>query len=204
MPQLVQRSRFTTWLGNLTGFRGPFSSALLPDVQTVYDLGNRDPGLDTEQAYWYATPASAGPVAAQFSFLQLKVNPGGGLAVIDSIYIRAASAAGIVRFGITPEIAGATSASLLANNFLGNRGAAYALANQQLGSVGWISGSQAADPFAAAGQAFNLDVTTTPSGVVLLPPLFVIQPGWAFTITPGAVNISIGGSVTGRWLADQQ
>lgn len=204
MPQLVQRSRFTTWLGNLTGFRGPFSSALLPDVQTVYDIGNRAPELDTEQAYWYATPTSAGPVAAQWSFLQLKVNAGGGAAVIDTMYLRAAAATGLYRFGITPEIAGATSSSLLGNNFLGNRGASYALAAQQLGSVGWISGSQAADPFAAAGQAFNFDSFTTTGALLVLPPLFVIQPGWAFTVTPGAVNTAIGGSFTGRWLADQQ
>lgn len=200
---IVQRSRFTELLKNLTGLRGPFTLSLDGGVAPVWDLSSRYPELDTEQAYWYATPASAGPVAAQWSFLQMKVNTGGGAAVIDSVYIRAAAATGVVRFGITPEIAGATSSSLLGNNFLGSRGAAYALAGQQLGSVGWISGTQAADPFAAAGQAFNYDVFTNTGQLIQLPQLFVIQPGWAFTLSPGAVNIGLGGSLTGRWLADQ-
>lgn len=204
MPQLIQRSRLSTWLTNLLGLRGPYSPGLVGDISAVYDLGNRAPELDQEQAFWYATPASAGPVAAQFSFAQLKLSAGAGAAVLDALYLRAAAATGVIRFGITPEIAGATSSSLLGNNFLGNRGAAYALAAQQLGSVGWISGTQAADPFAAAGQAFNYDVFTTTGALILLPPLFVIQPGWAFTVASGVVNQGIGCSMIGRWLADQQ
>lgn len=200
---LVQRSRFTELLKNLTGLRGPYTLALDGGVAPVWDLSSRYPELDTEQAYWYATPASAGPVAAQFSFAQVKVTPGAGVSVIDAIYFRSAAALAVFRFGITPEIAGATSSSLLGNNFLGSRGAAYALAGQQLGSVGWISGSQVADPFAAAGQAFNFEVPANVAQLILLPPMFCPQPGWAFTIATGAVNQAIGCSLIGRWLADQ-
>jgi hypothetical protein len=204
MPQLIQRSRLSTWLTNLLGLRGPYSPGLTADIAAVYDLGNRAPELDQEQAFFYLTPTSAGPTAGQFSFAQVKVTAGAGAAVLDALYIRAAAATGVVRFGITPEIAGATSSSLLGNNFLGNRGATYALAGQQLGSVGWISGSQVADPFATAGQAFNYDVFTTTGVLIVLPPLFVVQPGWAFTLAGGVVNQGIGCSMIGRWLADQQ
>lgn len=201
---IVQRTRFERWFKNLCGFRAALPLDLDHGIAPVYNLGQAAPELDDENAFWYATPASAGPVAAQFSFLQIKSLSPGARAVIDGIYFRAPSALTTVRFGIAPDIAGAGVPALLGNNFLGQRPPAYSLAAQQLGSLAVLSGTQAADPFSVAGSAFNVDMPTGGFGLFIpLPPIFVVTPGFAFTMASGVVNISLGGSVTGRWLADQ-
>lgn len=204
---LVQRSRFGTWLKNLTGFRGPFGMNLDSGVTPVYDLGQIAAELDDEQAYWLMGFSSAA-VAAQFSFAQISV--GAGRAIVDGFALQHRTQAG-VRAGLTQSIAGAGSPVLVRNNFLGLRTPAFSLPAMQLGAVTILTGSQAADPFTPVGvnSALNVDQlgNVAPGQQTFLEVstdlAWVLTPGFSWVISPAIVNCIVQGSVWGRFLADQ-
>jgi hypothetical protein len=199
MP-LIQRSRFTTFFKQLTGFKGPLSSDLDTAVQPTVDVNQRAPELDEEQAYWYAQPNSVAAVAAQLQAIGVKIS--GGQAVIDGFMIRSLAAGGIVIAGISAEFtADSATNGGLANNFLFGRGSLFNASQQTFIPIQTMNHSQVSSFI--LGVPLNFELQANVPLIVNLPPMFVIQPGWAFVLQGGAVNQGIGGAIWGRWLADQ-
>jgi len=198
MP-LIQRSRFSTFFKQLTGFKGPLSSDLDTAVQPTVDVNQRAPELDEEQAYWYAQPGSVAGVAGQLQAIGVKISA--GQAVIDGFMIRSTAAASVVIAGITAEFSGSPTNGGLCNNFLFGRGSSFNSSQQLFTPIQTMSLSQVSSFILGIGMNFELQAGVPL--IVNLPPMFVIQPAWAFVLQGGVVNQGIGGAVWGRWLADQ-
>jgi hypothetical protein len=205
MPE-VQRSRFTTWLKNLTGFRGRLSLNLDSGISPTYDFSSIRPELDDEVAFWYSMTTVAA-VAANFSQLQV-IMAGSGRTVIDGLLIRAQALVAVLQFGITGLIAAPTNSAMsLASNFLGNRGPVFAVAAQQLGAVlNSRANNSAVSLFSGGGSSMLIDTSANGPTIVLgrdQLPGNVVTPGFAFTVESQALNQRIDVGWWGRYYGDQ-
>jgi hypothetical protein len=198
---LVQRSRFSVFLKNLTGFRGPFGMSLDQGVTPSYDFSRPEALYDDEVAFWWAR-LSVAQVAAQFSFGQIKVPNAGTRAVVDHFYFRAI-ATGTVHYGIAPDIVGATVATTQRNPFLSPRPPSFTLANASLGAVVQLTGTSVADPLNITPSAFGEVDITAGAAAQQFDEQFVITPGWPFVVAMSAVNVPLEAIVFGRYLGDQ-
>lgn len=203
MPQ-VQRTRFTSWLKNLTGFRGPLALNLDAGISPVYNFADDHPELDDEVGLWMTT-ANLTASAANFTAIQAKV-AAGLRAVVDGIIIRAQVAAQSYNIGITGEIAGAGTNTRVINNFLSARPLVFTSAAVGLGGVLNITQQVAASLFVAGTGAIVVGTLANGADLLLLNPGFpkhVITQGFAFTIESGVVNQPVAASIFGRFYGDQ-
>lgn len=202
MP-LIQRSRFATLLKNLTGYRGAFSPDLGASVVPVFDIASAPPDLDEEKAWWFGVPLAFNAVAAQFSSATVKCLS--GTAIVTGIQLGGQAGAQSYNIGICADLAGGVATSVV-NNFLNNRGPAYAFAASQLGVVQQVNRQNAASIFASA-SAVSLQIALLAGSADFFfqfPLPFCIQPGWSFGIETSAVNLPLRANVFGTYLGDQQ
>jgi hypothetical protein len=205
---LVQRSRFTRWLQNLTGFKGPFGVNLDGGITPVYDFSTSQPDLDEEVAYW-AFPIAQGALAANFTSAWVKLAPQTGQqqllrVMIDAIWVRAEVATSVVNVGMIAAPAAGGSSVFLRNNYLGLRGVTFGAAGLSVGAVQLGISQQAASLFVSPASTLQVDVPLAPhvgSGSQIPP--FVVTTGWAFCLETQAVNLPLHGWVAGRIVADQ-
>jgi hypothetical protein len=208
MP-LIQRSRFSTWLKHITGFRGPFSVSLDGGLVPTYDTSLSDPLFDDEVAHWVAG-ASSSTLAGSFGSVGVQLNTNaqaGTRAIVDGFFITpdgAAARSYLVGLANAPNAGiGQTG---VRNNFLGARtDNSFGPANtfnpvvnfSRLNAVSIFTANST--PFAVNGPA-NTQPFFDPFGKIP----FVISPGYAFAIECTTVNINVAMVAWGRWVADQQ
>jgi len=203
---LLQRSRFNTWLKNVTGFRGPAGLDVGEVLSPVYDLGAYDELQDDETAYWISSSVTAGPVAAQLSSVTIQFPTGakvGTRASVDGIYIRSAVAAAVYQFGLCPAVAGGANPCNIRNNFLGQRGPAID-ASTGFNALNVVTRSGAASIFTGFSTTHQVDSAAGLHCDLPIPfPVFVITPGFSFAVECQTVNVAISAFMWGRYLGDQ-
>jgi len=196
---VVQRSRFSTFLKQLTGYRGKLATPLLGLVQPTFDINQRAPELDEEQCYWYCTPNSQAAVVGQISVVGVRCQS--GQAVVDWIFIRQQAAVSTYAIGIAAEFAAGTVNAGAANNFLFARGSVFNSAQAQFANVQGMNQANVSSPI--SGQNINVDVPAGQGLFLPSPMQWVIQPAYALVVSPNVNNLPVGASFGGRWLADQ-
>ena len=199
---LVNRSRFTEWLKNLTGLRGPYSVDLDHGITPVYDLGNTDvPELDQDVAWWFTPPIFLAASVGNFSSWMLKSNF--GKARVKGLILQSAAAKQDYNIAITGEIAGAGGGALLANDHLGNRGTSpFSGAIGGFGAVTMVSRQTAASILTTL--MVQISVAAGASDLIFPFPMpWIIQPGWALGIESSVVNQVGRVSAFGTAVADQ-
>lgn len=204
----VQRSRFTSWLKNLAGFKGPFSLNLDGGISPVYDFSAQEPGLDDEQATW-ALGFNIAAVAAKFSLAQVRVavqTPQPFVrAVVDGLFLLPVGAAAYgANIGISAYSADVAAALAITNNFLSVRSLAFSVPPLSTGAVTGSAAATGGVSIFGAGLFIQLLVPiNTP---FLLPSnflRFVVTPNFAFSVESNIVNQGIQGTIWGRYIGDQ-
>lgn len=203
---LLQRSRFGTWLKNVTGFRGPAGLDVGEVLSPVYDLASYDELLDDETAYWISSSATVGPVAGQVSSITVQFPAAakvGTRASVDGLYIRSAVAAVVYQFGLCAAVAGGANPCNVRNNFLGQRGSAID-ASTAFSALNLVTRSGAASIFTGFSTNHSIDAAAGLHCDLPTPfPVFVITPGFSFAVECQTLNTAISAFLWGRYLGDQ-
>lgn len=200
---LVQRGRFTEWLKNLTGLRGPYSVDLDKGIAPVYDLSNPDvPELDQDQAWWFTSGQFL--VASPGNFTSFACRTGSLKCRVTGVILSAQAAAQSYNIGLAADPGVGAVPAVLANDFLGSRGAVFSLAQNAFGPVTQFSRQNAVSLLFGANRALQINVAATASTFVFAFPLpFIIQPGWALICESDVVNQAMFCGFYGKSLADQ-
>jgi hypothetical protein len=198
---VVQRGRFTEWLKNLTGLRGPYSVDLDKGIAPVYDLANSDtPELDQDKAWWFTSQQFL--VASPGNFTSFAVRTASLKCRVTNVIIGATAAQQTYLLGLIADPGVGAVPCTVANDFLGSRGAVYTLAQNNFGPVTMFSRQTAASILVNTNQF----AIAPPAGQDFIFPFrlpFIIQPGWAFAVETSVVNQAARVSFIGEALADQ-
>lgn len=207
---LVQRTRFTTLLKNITGFRGPSDISLGESISPTWDISNSDGLFDDEVAYWVSATMSTPALAANFSGVQVVFPANAPIrrATVDGLIIRPVGAAATAySIGLTAAAAAPTAqiGCFLRNPFLNQRGSAFGSTNQFF-ALNTATYQQAATLFGLPAGPITMDLPAGNTDLVLTGNLFpyVIQPNWCLTVESGPVNQQVAAAFWGRYVADQQ